>query len=171
MFGLFKQKKDYDIVIEMLHNKETYPVTAESLARLYDLVKDNPVTADGAIGIRKTHFKGYRNLYDLQRMLVEYDRKIKFNEPFLEDINRQVTEREIYMDTWLVSDENFRLDYYVFINGFTSLIEGHIALLKEQKEKLKRTPYATLENSMYTLHFDALAIAENHLLYVHHQPQ
>lgn len=168
MFTWFKKKKsELDTFVAILHKKESYTVDLETVRKVFTLVAQYPINPEDALLIRLNSLILYRSYRDLHECLEDCNNQIDEKGELRENINRGVSAQPMKLDTWLVSKDNYRIDYTVFINDFSLLIEKHVALLESRKSELSRAKYSALEYSLYTLHYDILAIAENHLLYVH----
>lgn len=168
MFTWFSKKKsELEEFVAILHKKESYTVDSVTVRKVFKLVAQYPIKAEDVMSIRLNSLILYRTYRDLHECLETCNNQIEEKGELRENINRGATTQPMKLDTWLVSNDNYRIDYAMFINDFSLLIEKHVALLEKLKPELTRAKYSALEYSLYTLHYDILAIAENHLLYVH----
>lgn len=167
MFSWLKKKTDLETFVIQLHKKENYTVDYAMLCKVFALVKKYPIDSEEILKIRNSSLGMYRSRRDLYDCLALCSQWIAAERALKENINHGVSTREVHFDTWLVSDDAFRIDYYVFIEEFSQLIEDYLLLLSQCKEEMSRVAFASLEYGLYTLHYDILTLAENHLSFVY----
>lgn len=172
MFSWFKKKNELEAFVSQLHKKETYDVDLEMLIRVFALVKKYPLHEYNLAAIRNQRVALYRSRSEFLKCFASCSEWIKKERAPKENINQGVSSNEVSFDKWLVLEDGFRINYYVFIEEFSQMMEDYLQLLLECKAEISRVAFASLEFNLYTLHHDMLSIAENHLAFVYeNQPQ